>query len=69
MATELFKQVREGHVRERLQYLEYAGLVARLYADTWMITSEGSRYVDGDLDVAHQPRPNRGNVFEKWVLV
>lgn len=47
-------------IEERLRMLTYAGLVAPIYdgANMYEITGEGQRYLVGDLDAEHLPRPN-----------
>jgi DNA-binding transcriptional ArsR family regulator len=47
-------------IEERLGMLTYAGLVAPIYdgADMYEITGEGQRYLEGDLDAEHLPRPH-----------
>ena len=59
IANEMFRQVSAGHVTERLVDLEDAGLVHRAGMDSFELTSEGERYLDGDLDAEYQPRPRR----------
>jgi fructosamine-3-kinase len=55
--------ISEGHVDERLQMLQYAGLVGQIWSGAYEITQDGIMYLDGDLDVAHQPRPTVGRVL------
>ena len=57
ISCEVFKKVSEGHVRERLQMLQYAGLVACDCMDPWELTRRGERYLAGELNATHQPRP------------
>jgi hypothetical protein len=57
IATEDSIDISEGHIEERLLMLWYAGFVAQLWSDTYELTSEGRRYLDGDLDASHQPTP------------
>ncbi|QSG02292.1 hypothetical protein [Natranaeroarchaeum sulfidigenes] len=59
IANEVFRTVSPGHVSERLAKLEHAGLVHRAGMDSFDLTSEGERYLDGDLDAEYQPRPRR----------
>ena len=59
IADEVFRKVSAGHVSERLAKLEHAGLVHRVGMDSFDLTSEGERYLDGDLDAEYQPRPHR----------
>lgn len=49
-----------GRIKERLAMLTDAGLVAPIYdgADMFEVTGEGQRYLEGDLDAEHLPRPN-----------
>lgn len=55
--------VSAGFVEERLQFLEYAGMVYRFARDMWELTSTGQRYLDGDLDARHQPTPTVDRVL------
>lgn len=50
----------EGRSSERFRMLTEAGLVGPLFAESKMyeLTSEGQRYLDGDLDAEHLKRPN-----------
>lgn len=50
----------EGRARERLRMLSFAGLVGPLFEDSRMyeLTGEGQRYLAGDLDAEHLPRPH-----------
>ncbi|MCL9812574.1 hypothetical protein [Natranaeroarchaeum aerophilus] len=59
ISREAFRQVSAGHVAERLAKLEYAGLVHRVGTTSFELTCEGERYLAGDLDAKHQPRPRR----------
>jgi hypothetical protein len=55
--------ISEGHIRERLMFLWYAGLVYQIWDDGYEITSEGLRYLDGQLDASHQPWPTVDRVL------
>jgi len=55
--------ISEGHIKERLLFLCYAGLVDRLHADMFEITGMGLRYLDGELDAAHRPWPTPGRAL------
>jgi len=66
ISTEVFRKVSEGHVNDRLLYLEFAGLVARVHSDMWEITTRGLQYLDGEIDAEYLPRPNRGYVFDQF---
>lgn len=50
----------KARIEERLAMLTDAGLVAPIYdgANMYEVTGEGQRYLDGDLDAEHLPRPN-----------
>ena len=63
IASQTFKKVSEGHVRERLQMLQYAGLVVCDCMDLWEVTCRGERYLAGKLDATHQPRPTVDRVL------
>ncbi len=47
----------EGIIRDRLRFLQYARLVAPIWADTYELTTWGVLYLRGELDAEHQPRP------------
>ncbi|WP_262175003.1 hypothetical protein [Haloarcula laminariae] len=64
IATDAFEQVSKGHVEERLLFLQHAELVAALHGDMYEITSEGRRYLDGELDASHQPTPTVERVLK-----
>ncbi len=55
-----------GHIEERLLMLWYAGFVAQLWSDTYEITSEGRRYLRGELDAEHQPTPTVDRVLRGY---
>ncbi|MFC7115832.1 hypothetical protein ACFQH2_13975 [Natronoarchaeum sp. GCM10025703] len=59
ISREVFRKVSPDHVAERLAKLEYAGLVHRVGMSSFELTGEGQRYLAGDLDAEHQPRPRR----------
>jgi hypothetical protein len=63
IAEEAFKMVSTAHVRERLEFLRYAGLVVRMWGSTYALTEDGRRYLKGDLDVSHQPTPTVDRVL------
>lgn len=52
----------EARVRERCAMLHYAGLLAVVHGETYELTSLGQRYLDGDLDAAHLPRPTAARI-------
>lgn len=49
--------VSEERIRERMAWLVYAGLLAPISGDQVDLTGAGARYLEGDLDARHQPRP------------
>lgn len=57
IAQESSIDISEGHLKERLLFLWYAGFVAPIHGDMFEITSEGGMYLDGRLDASHQPTP------------
>lgn len=63
IASEPSIDISEGHIRERLLFLWYAGLVWQVWADAFEITSEGQMYLRGQLDASHQPEPTVGRVL------
>lgn len=63
VAREASIHVSAGVVEERLHFLGYAGFVDRIHGDTYEITRWGHRYLDGDIDAAHQPRPTVDRVL------
>ena len=58
LARTIFQAVSEGHVRERLKFLRYAGLVVVVHGDMFEISGEGLRYLAGELDASHLPTPS-----------
>lgn len=58
ISREVFKQVSAGHVEERLKYLHYARLVTLSGYRSYELTSEGQRYLHGELNASHQPTPS-----------
>lgn len=57
----------EGRVRERLELLTEAGLLAPLFEGSKMfeLTGEGKRYLSGELDAAkHLERPTPPHVAQ-----
>lgn len=63
IATEAFEMISAEHVEERLLFLGYAGLVDRLHSNSYEITPLGQRYLEGELDVSHLPRPTPSRVL------
>jgi len=63
VATEIFRKVSPGHVRERLYMLQYAGLVAKTGYKSYELTKDGERYLVGDLDATFQPTPKPKQVL------
>lgn len=59
MASAIQFNASKRRIRERCQMLTDAGLIAPISDDAQLyeVTREGQRYLDGDLDVEHQPRP------------
>lgn len=55
-----FRHASLDRLRERLEWLVYAGLLAPISGYMVDITTEGARYLDGDLDARDQPRPSPG---------
>ncbi len=60
MSTRLRFNASQRRIQERCQMLSQAGLISPLYqdADLYEITSAGSEYLDGQLDVRHLPTPS-----------
>lgn len=60
MSVVISVEASERRIRERCRMLADAELIAPISEDFEMyeVTSEGMRYLDGELDVEHQPRPN-----------
>lgn len=63
IASEVFEAIRPVHVGERLAYLRHAGLVDTSGLHSYELTEAGLRYLDGDLNAAHQPRPTVDRVL------
>ena len=63
VARESSIDISEGHVEERLKMLRYAGLVDLVWSDAYEITMDGMRYLEGELDVSHQPTPTVDRVL------
>ncbi|WP_199710169.1 winged helix-turn-helix domain-containing protein [Halosegnis longus] len=59
MASAMQFNATRRRIRERCQMLTDAGLIAPISDDAQMyeVTREGQRYLEGDLDAEHQPRP------------
>jgi hypothetical protein len=55
ISSEVFRKVSSGHVRERLELLQYAGLVALTGCESYELTLAGKRYLRGELNASHQP--------------
>jgi len=58
-----------ARLAERCRLLADAGLIAPVTSETYEITTWGMRYLDGEIDAQHQPRPSlsrqshRANIF------
>lgn len=63
IASEAFNSVSSAHVEERLQFLQYAGLVFCVGINSYELTKAGRQYLRGDLDVRHQPTPTVDRVL------
>jgi predicted transcriptional regulator len=57
--------ISEGHVKERLKMLRYAGLVDSIWSGAFEITLKGMMYLAGELDASHQPTPTVNRVLKK----
>ena len=59
IASEIRFDASEQRIRERCKVLAEAGLIAPIHEgeDYYVITRSGQRYLEGELDVKHQPRP------------
>jgi hypothetical protein len=59
IASEIRLIASEERVRERCEMLADAGFVAPVHQgdDCYVITQSGQRYLAGELDAEHQPRP------------
>lgn len=55
--------ISEGHVRERLLFLWYAGFVDQIWEGAYEITATGQEYLRGELDARHQPTPTVDRVL------
>lgn len=66
ISDEAFRKVSAGHVRERLKFLHYAGLVALTGYDSYELTDAGERYLRGELNAAHQPTPTVDRVLKGY---
>jgi Mn-dependent DtxR family transcriptional regulator len=66
IADEVFKKVSAGHVRERLELLRYAGLVALSGYNSYELTKDGKRYLRGELNANHQPTPTVEKVLKGY---
>jgi hypothetical protein len=65
ISREAFKKVSADHVRERLEFLRYAGLVDLSGLDSYELTDAGGRYLEGELNANHQPIPTSERVKQK----
>lgn len=65
IAEETSIDISEGHVDDRLMLLWYAGLVGEVWDDAYEISMDGMRYLEGELDVEHLPRPTPERVRGK----
>jgi len=57
MATEPDLDASKGRIRERCEFLVYAGFAAPLTDTMYEITRWGQLYLEGEVDAEHQPRP------------
>jgi hypothetical protein len=55
----------EGHIRERCQMLQYAGLIAPISGDMYELTIEGIHYLDGKIDARYRPWPTPGRALNR----
>lgn len=46
-----------GHIKERLQMLQYAELVYPLHGDMYELTTDGRLYLEGRIDARYRPWP------------
>jgi hypothetical protein len=65
ISSEAFKKVSAGHVRERLQFLRHAGLVALTGFESYELTEAGDRYLAGELNANHQPTPTANRTLKR----
>jgi len=63
ISRKAFGKVSPGHVSERLAMLRHTELVAKTGLSSYELTEAGQRYLGGELDAAHQPRPTVGRVL------
>jgi len=66
IADEVFKKVSASHVRERLGFLHYAGLVALTGHESYKLTEAGERYLCGELNARRQPTPTIRRVLKGY---
>jgi len=52
-----------GQIRDRCQMLQFAGLVAPIYADAYELTTDGQQYLDGEIDARYRPWPTVDRVL------
>ncbi|APW99377.1 hypothetical protein CHINAEXTREME_17070 [Halobiforma lacisalsi AJ5] len=57
MASRSCFRASKARIRERCQMLARAGLIAPVHHDMYEITTWGIRYLEGEIDADHQPRP------------
>jgi hypothetical protein len=60
LARDLGLRASRGRIRERCRALQYAGLAAPFAGECYEVTTGGQRYLEGELDAAHQPRSTAG---------
>ena len=57
MAREREFSASEGRIRERLQFLQYAGMVAPIHGDVYELATDGQLYLDEEIDARYRPWP------------
>ena len=65
ISREAFERVSPGHVGERLEMLEYAGLCSCEGWDSYELTDRGNEYLNGDLDAGNLPTPTVDRVLRR----
>lgn len=58
IASEASIDISKGHVSDRLARLQFAGLIAPLWNDSYEITMDGILYLRGSLDASSLPEPS-----------
>ena len=64
IAQGAFEKVSPGHIRERLYFLSYAGMVAQFGMNSWELAQNGKKYLDGSIDAEHLPTPTVDRVLQ-----